>query len=128
MHRNLDFIERSDAQCDVVEYSRRALWNPSAGWYYELRWQYSDGSQCSLQGDAFYGGVIPARPGFEMIFIAYDESADDPVVVRQDVIAWRHDPISTRYSNAVTELEPLVQSPVPAKTLFSCGVLQPDGR
>ena len=126
MHRNLDFIDQGDGPYEVVEHSRRS-WQERGPegqrfWHRELRWRYSDGTEATLHGNSFYGDVVPAKSGFEMLFVTYDLADDSPIIHRQSVIAWR---ILGPKQDAT--LEPIVQDANERSHSFS-GTVQPDGR
>ena len=118
MHRNVNCI--GDRRDDVVEHSRRAWLDAGdpaqARWNYELRWRYADGTEAILSGDSFYGEVVPALPGFEVMSIYCDLAEDGPRIKRQSVLAWR---IGSR------DHEPIVQDD--SQCDFG-GIVQPDGR
>lgn len=126
MHRNLNFIERGDGWSEVVEHSRRSWQERGAdggtSWHRELRWRYSDGTEATLHGNSFFGDVVPARSGFEMLFVTCGLADDNPIIHRQPVIAWR-----ILGPEQGERLAAIVQDAKEHSQSFS-GILQPDGR
>jgi hypothetical protein len=134
MHDYLHHFEPSGPHHDVAEYSRRSWVENVPGstestWHHELHWRNSNGTEAKLSGNHFFGEVVPAKEGFEVLRIGVN--ADGPVVYREPVIGWR----SVRrhnqegYGYHAHCVEPLVQDSASVDGSAEVrGILQPDGR
>ena len=125
MHRNLNFIYRGDDPTEIVEQSGRSWLDSNVPtemrWRHELRWRYSDGTEAVLTGNSFYGDVIPAKSGFEILRVSYVMANENPIILRQPVIAWRN------VNDGDVDLKPIVQDDSEVSDSYR-GILQPDGR
>jgi hypothetical protein len=94
------------------------------GWHHESVWTFNDGTEVNVRGHG-RGAALPAEPGFEVLFVDYQQNEDDPTIARQPVIGWQVAPSDF----AGTELEPVVQHVTStAEPSQFRGVVQPDGR
>lgn len=110
---------------DVRQYVRRSWLSmgPEPGWHHETLWTFADGTEVNVKGSRDRAAALPARPGFEALFVDYAENDDNPIITRQPVIGWQVNYLGS------TELEPVVQhvTSTDEPSQFS-GVIQPDGR
>ena len=101
---------------------RNSSGDPTKGvWRYELRWRFSDGTEHTLNGNALFDDVVPAKPGYEFLAVTGSLGDYSLRIQRQPVLAWR---VRSDPNNGA---EPIVQNDLLLGLAFT-GVLQPDGR